>query len=397
MATADWVILGLVVIFAVGGLRQGFVSSLLSVLGFAGGALLGIRIGPPIGTLVHGADAQAGVAFVVVVACAAVGFTALAMLGRALRARMADGPSRAIDSGLGGITSGVAVVFVAWLVAAPLAQSSYPNLAGGVRDSQILRGVDRQLPGSASKIYSSMSRLLDRSEFPQVFNGLTPTRVRNVPRPDPSLVNDPDVAKARASIVKVTGAAPSCSRRLEGSGFVFAPHRVVTNAHVVAGVSVVAIRPDGSAATVLDATVVRYDPERDVAVLDVPGLSAPPLDFAAAPAGSGADAIVAGYPGDGAFWVGAARIRGVETIKGPDIYADQTVHREVYAVRADIRNGNSGGPLLAPDGKVYGLIFAAAADRPDTGFALTYNEIKTDLSGVENVSGAVDTGACVSE
>lgn len=394
MSVVDGIVLGLVVLFAIGGLRQGFVASVLSLAGLVGGALLGIQVGPRAARHGDGAHAQAAIAVVVVIVCAGVGLSAMSILGAALRRRLTSRPSRAVDSVLGALTSAFAVVIAGWLVAAPLASSSFPRIVAGVRDSEILRGVDRQLPGSARSVYDSMTELLDRNDFPDVLGGLTPTRVHDVPEADPSLVDDPTVTDVAPSIVKIVGDATSCSRRIEGSGFVIAPHRVITNAHVVAGVDGPHVRTVD--ATEHDATVVLYDSRRDVAVLDVPDLDADPLNFATSPASSGDDAIIAGYPGDGPFFVGAARIRGSERIDGPDIYDDTTVHREVYAIRADVRNGNSGGPLLGPDGAVYGLIFAAAADRADTGFALTAAEIAPDLRSAPDRVDEVDTGSCTS-
>jgi hypothetical protein len=126
----------------------------------------------------------------------------------------------------------------------------------------------------------------------------------------------------------------------------------------------------------------------------VPGLGVRPLPFADKPAGPDDDAIVAGYPEDGPFFVGPARVRDRTQIRGPDIYDARTVTREVYSIRADVRSGNSGGPLLAPDGSVYGVIFAAAVDQPDTGFALTAAEVSGDARAGSSAAGQVSTGDC---
>ena len=192
-------------------------------------------------------------------------------------------------------------------------------------------------------------------------------------------------------MLKITGVAESCARRIEGSGFVYARDRVMTNAHVVAGVDRPRVQVGSEQRA---ATVVLYDPRRDVAVLRVPGLGLRPLPFADRPAESGDDAIVVGYPEDGPFFVGPARVRDRLEIRGPDIYDDRTVTREVYAILGDVRSGNSGGPLLAPDGSVYGVIFAAAVDQQRTGFALTAAEV----AGAARIGGTaatkVSTGDC---
>jgi S1-C subfamily serine protease len=191
--------------------------------------------------------------------------------------------------------------------------------------------------------------------------------------------------------VKVYGQAPGCSRGIEGSGFVYAPHRVMTNAHVVAGTRAVTVQVPGGAAP---ARVVLYDPRRDVAVLDVPALAARPLRFARAPVTTGTPAAVVGYPEDGPFTVRTARVRARFTISGRDIYGDGDVQREVYSVRAVVRSGNSGGPLLDDRGRVLGVVFATALDAADTGFALTAGEVSGDAAQGRSARAAVGTGAC---
>src|SRR5581483_11999760 len=155
------------------------------------------------------------------------------------------------------------------------------------------------------------------------------------------------------------------------SGFIYAAQHVLTNAHVVAGTSSLSVLQNGNQ---MPARVVVYDPERDLAVIYVPGLDGPVLSFATSRAGSGADAIVLGYPLDGPYDAQSARVRDVGLIRGPDIYNANTVTRDIYTIRGLVRSGNSGGPLINPAGKVLGVIFAAAADDPQTGFALTANE-----------------------
>ena len=88
----------------------------------------------------------------------------------------------------------------------------------------------------------------------------------------------------------------------------------------------------------LRARVVLYDPQRDVAVLYVPGLHARPLSFAG-PAQTGDNAIVAGYPLDRSFTAVAARIGGTEAARSPDIYQTTQVTREIYSIRAEVQPG----------------------------------------------------------
>ena len=195
----------------------------------------------------------------------------------------------------------------------------------------------------------------------------------------------------RPSVLKITGVAESCARRIEGSGFVYATDRIMTNAHVVAGVGKPQVEVGGKRRA---ADVVLYDPGRDVAVLRVPALGLRPLTFADRRADTDDDAIVVGYPEDGPFFVGPARVRDRMQIRGPDIYNERTVTREVYSIRGDVRSGNSGGPLVSPSGSVYGVIFAAAVDQPDTGFVLTATEVGSDARAGAAATEPVPTGDC---
>jgi S1-C subfamily serine protease len=131
-----------------------------------------------------------------------------------------------------------------------------------------------------------------------------------------------------------------------------------------------------------------------VAVLFVPGLSAPPLPFAPKPAVTNADAVVLGYPEDRGFDAETARIRSRNSIIGQDIYGSQTVQREVYAIRSLVRSGNSGGPLIDTKGRVLGIVFATARDSPDTGFVLTNAEVAADAAAGRTGTAPVSTSAC---
>lgn len=178
---------------------------------------------------------------------------------------------------------------------------------------------------------------------------------------------------------------------LEGTGFVVAPQRVMTNAHVVAGSTGVTVEVDG---TPYDATVVSFDPNHDVSLLAVPNLPSEPLTFVDQPAPSGTDAIVLGYPGGGVFTATPARIREIIELSGPDIYQTTTVNREVYTIRGTVRQGNSGGPLIDQSGRVLGVVFGAAVDDDDTGFVLTANEVSRQLAKIGD-SQPVNTETCV--
>ena len=270
-------------------------------------------------------------------------------------------------------------------------RSPYEALRRQVHGSGVIQAVDSLVPGSARQLFANFLRLVEQQGFPQVFAGLGGDTIVPASPPNPALAGSPVVAKVRPSVLKVTGAAPSCQKSIEGSSFVYSPQHVMTNAHVVAGVPNPSVEVDGEQ---LPATTVLFDPKRDVAVLYVPGLRETPLSFAPKPGSAGDSAIVLGFPENGPFTPVSARIRDRISARGADIYSQSNVTREIYGLRALVRPGNSGGPLISPTGQVYGVVFAAATDDPDTGYALTAAEVAADAQAGARATARVSTQGC---
>ena len=376
--------------FAVSGYRQGFVVGVLSVVGFLGGGLIAVQLLPYLLKHLPAGTASSIVAVIVVIVFASVGQAFTTHWGWKLRGPIDRSRIRLLDAIGGALVNIVAMLLVAWLIGSALAGTSLPTVAQQVRTSKVLSVVQRALPADAPTWFSNFTSALSRNGFPQVFNPFQNEPIADVPPPDPALVNSTAVRQAEQSIVKVVGTAPSCGKVIEGSGFVYAPQRVMTNAHVVGGVSSPTVSVEGHSYT---AKVVLYDWKRDVAVLDVPGLDEPVLSFAGT-AQDSANAIVAGFPENGPFNVQAARVRQEIDAEGPDIYHRGTVTREVYSIRSTVRQGNSGGPLLTPAGKVYGVVFAKSLDDAQTGYALTAGEVQADADQGSDAGVPVDTESC---
>ncbi|WP_034089589.1 MarP family serine protease [Streptacidiphilus albus] len=376
--------------FAVSGYRQGFVVGVLSVVGFLGGGVIAVQLLPYLLQHLPGGTTSSVVAVVVVIVFASLGQAFTTHWGWKLRGPIDRSRVRLLDAVGGALVNVVAMLLVAWLIGSALAGTSLPTVAREVRTSAVLSAVQRTLPADAPSWFSNFTSALARNGFPQVFNPFQNEPIADVPPPDPALVNSAAVVQARKSIVKVVGTAPSCGKVIEGSGFVYAPHRVMTNAHVVGGVSDPTVQLGGRT---YDATVVLYDWQRDIAVLDVPGLNAPVLEFAGG-AQDSAGAIVAGFPENGPFNVQAARVRQQLNAQGPDIYHRGTVTREVYSIRSTVRQGNSGGPLLTPGGEVYGVVFAKSLDDAQTGYALTAEEVEADANQGSTATAQVNTEGC---
>ncbi|MGW1586260.1 MarP family serine protease [Streptomyces sp. NPDC002386] len=397
MNVLDILLLAAAVWFAVVGYRQGFVVGILSVIGFLGGGLVAVYTLPVIWEAVSDtaqvSTTAAVVAVVVVIVCASVGQALTTHLGNKLRRYITWSPARALDATGGALVNVVAMLLVAWLIGSALAQTTLPTLGKEVRNSKVLLGVSEALPAQADTWFQDFTSVLAQNGFPQVFSPFSNEPIKDVEPPDPALANSAVAARAQRSIVKVTGTAQSCGKVLEGSGFVFADRRVMTNAHVVGGVDEPTVQI-GGVGRKYDAKVVLYDWKRDIAVLDVPDLDANALKFSTQDASGGDGAIVAGFPENGSYDVRAARVRGRITANGPDIYHRGTVGRDVYSLYATVRQGNSGGPLLTPDGKVYGVVFAKSLDDADTGYALTADEIQQDISRGRTANQQVGTDSC---
>ncbi|MEI6253524.1 MAG: acid resistance serine protease MarP [Mycobacteriaceae bacterium] len=393
MTSSQWLdiaIIGVALIAAISGWRSGALGSVMSFVGVVLGAIAGVMLAPHIVSHVHSPRGKLFTALFLILALVVIGEVAGVVLGRAVRGSIRSGPIRVIDSFTGVALQLVVVLFAAWLLGSPLTSSSQQNLAAAARGSKVITEVDKYAPEWLRAVPKRMSALLSTSGLPEVLQPLG-TPIQAVDPPDPSLADSLVVSKSRPSVVKIRGVATACQKVLEGTGFVIAPNRVMSNAHVVAGSDTVTVEAEGKK---FDATVVSYDPNADISILDVPDLPLQPLVFADEPAKTGTDAVVLGYPGGGDFAATPARVREIIELSGPDIYKTTTVNREVYTIRGPVRQGNSGGPMINRAGQVIGVVFGAAVDDNDTGFVLTTDEVSRQLAKIGNTA-PVPTGACV--
>ncbi|MCU1684987.1 MAG: serine protease [Amycolatopsis sp.] len=392
MNWVDVLVLLLAVLAAVSGAYQGVIIALPSLIGVVLGAVLGIKLAPLIVGLFSNPAMKVAFAVATVVFLVALGETLGVWSGRKLRQKINPDKLSGVDKTLGAIVQSAVVFVVAWLIATPLTTvSGLPGLAKAINSSVVLGGVNDAMPAAAQGFPSQLRKLLDESGFPSIVQPFEKAPSADTGPPDVALQNSQIVGQVHPSVVKIRGNATSCSRALEGSGFVVAPQRVMTNAHVVAGTDVVAVETtEGRYA----ARVVYFNPEVDIAVLAVPRLQAPPLQLAAQAAQSGDSSIVLGYPLDGPYKATPARVRSRITLRGPDIYEANTVQRDVFTVRAQIHSGNSGGPMIDPSGQVIGLVFGAAVEDPDTGFTLTADQIRSEANTARAQSAEVSTGSC---
>ncbi|MEO6090787.1 MAG: MarP family serine protease [Umezawaea sp.] len=395
MNWVDLLVLALAVFAAVSGARQGMVIALPAFIGVLVGLVLGTQLAPLVVSQFDNVVTKVVFAVGIVILLVALGETLGVYIGRMIKPQINATPLRGIDNMLGALVQGAVVFVVAWMIALPLTSvAGLPSLAKALNQSLLLKTVDDAMPPAARQLSDDLQKLFDVSGFPAAMDPFNRTPLKEVGPPNPELAANPIVQKLRPSVLKVRGRAPSCSRALEGTGFVVAPERVMTNAHVVAGTSEVTVEVGRGQ---FDATVVLYDAQTDIAILAVPDLEAAPLQFRGDEIPQGQDGIVLGYPLDGPYTASEARVRErIPMLRGPDIYDAQTVTRDVYTIRAKVRSGNSGGPLVDPQGRVMGVVFGAAVDDQETGFVLTAQEVQAEVQKASQLVRKESTQSCAS-
>ncbi len=391
------VVLALVLLaYAWSGWRQGFVAAVLGLVGLLAGAVAAVKVAPGLidgrGGIDLGTPAGTLLLIGIVLVAATLGQWLMLLLASRVRTVIGMAGLRLVDNLLGAVAVLVASVLVVWVVAGAARVSGPVGLRNAIASSTVVRTVDAVVPRSAQTLVDDLTEALDRGGFPRVFEGLGPEPIASVQAPDRALVEDAAVSRALRSVIHVRASSPRCGQTQVGSGWVLSPGVVVTNAHVVAGARTVRLSVRGTGPEVTG-RVVRFDPDRDVAVVVTSKLDAPALTRGDA-LGRGDDAVLAGFPGDDGLWVGPARVRSVLEAKGGDIYGGDGTVRQIYSLRAEVRRGASGGPMVDPEGHVVGMVFATSLDDPQTGYAMTYSELAPVVRGSSVGDPTVSTGQC---
>ena len=390
MNVLDLILVLVIVLYGMAGYWQGFVTGAAATIGLLVGGGLGIAIVPPILGDFSAGVGTALLALVLVLVCATIGQAGGTFVGTFVRERITWHPARSIDAVGGAALSVVAVLVIAWCLGYAVSGTHIPGLSNSVRSSAVLSKVDRVMPDAARDGLQSFNSLVDSNLFPRYIEPFAPESISQVRKPNEQILKRSVVQRTEPSVVKVLGEAEECSRGVEGSAFVYAPERVMTNAHVVAGVDDPTVIADNER---YEATTVVYDEDLDIAILAVDGLDARPLDFDL-DGGAGSNAVVMGYPGNGPFDARAARIRAEQALQSPNIYDEGLVRREVFSIRGLVRSGNSGGPLVSPAGDVYGVVFAASISDDNTGYVLTADQVQDDAKRAIELEDEVSTGPC---
>jgi len=385
----------------INGWRRGLVSSIFSLIGLVAGAYAGTHAAV---WVVPAMNVSASARPLVSIGCVLVGSMVGSSLGswagRRLRKRLTWSPLRLVDSVGGVATEAILLCLVLWIIGSALAVVP-GSVSREVRNSRVLQSVDNGIgqfsngaagaitTGITDQIVGRLVDLLDNAGTPRVFFALGGFSPRDLPAVDPSLTREQKIRTAAASVVRISGNALGCNATISGTGFVFGRDRIMTNAHVVAGVKQAMIEFPGHASR--RATVIYFDPRTDVAVLSVSTSGIPSLRFAGNPKRA-QSAVAVGYPGGGAMALIPARVSDVIDARGSDIYGAVSVQRQVVVLKAKVRHGDSGGPLLDAAGDVRAVVFATSVDDPNLGYALSAEQV--NAARASRNATPVATGRC---
>ncbi|RGE23725.1 MarP family serine protease [Leucobacter sp. wl10] len=392
LPVADVVIVILLLVAAGAGFRAG----LFSALGMICGLIAAAAVSPWALPLIARQIPEGGWRSVAVIGSAllllAVGAAIGSSIGSLLRRGADRMRLRPLERLLGGALGLLAAVTSVSLIGAGVASSGIPGISSAAASSSVLRIIDRFTP---DPLVAAMARLhsavLGDTVLPTVDGLIAENAVTASPDPSEVDTGDPALAAAAESVARVSGIAYGCGTVPTGTGFVAAEDRIVTNAHVVAGIETPLVELPGEPAR--DGRIVYFDPVDDLAVIAA-DVEAPALPIAdsLAPGSSGA---VQGYPYGGPFRTVPAGVLSTGTSEIADIYGGAAAPRAVYRLAAAVQPGNSGGPLLTESGAVAGVVFARDAARADIGYAMTVGELLPVLATLDANAEAVSSGPCI--
>ena len=371
------------------GLRNGFLVTLGGIAGFAAGAVAAFFAVP----LVSGFVDDSGWRLTAIVAAAVVlivlGHGAGTMIGRQIRGAVRIRPLRAVDRLVGGAANLAVSALVMSMLAFSVSSLGVPLVSQQLAESKVIRFIDGLTPTPVKATMAQLRSAVIGNGIPTLLEGLEQGQPVAVPN---ASTDTPGLNRAAESVLKIAGTAFECGQNQTGSGFVVSPGRVVTNAHVVAGVSQPVVEVPGGGA--MPGRVVYFDTRHDLAVLAVDGLPAEPLALSP-DLPNGSPAAFAGYPHGGPFLSKPATVQDITTVLVPDIYGNSPAPEEIYRLAGDVQPGNSGGPLLTTDGLVAGVIFAKATSDTEMGFAITMDDLTPVASQAPALSAAVSSGQCI--
>lgn len=385
----DVILLVMLAGYVIYGFRNGLSSTVFTIAGVVLGVIAVLFLVPLVSRLLPLPQLRLAVSIILAIGLVSAGNGLGAAVGRRIRKGLATSPLLGIDRIFGAVITGAVAALVATVVCASVAQLGVPVLSRAIAGSVVLRAISTLTPNPVETWLAQARGVLSDRGIPlltQAFGGAPPV----VPPVD---AGSAALTTAAKSVVRITGNAYACGQSQSGSGFVVATDRVMTNAHVVAGVTQPVVEASNGQAVA--SSIVYFDPSHDLAILAVPGLDVVPLALTSTLA-AGATAAIEGYPYGGPFSASGASIVSVAVSTVDDIYRTSSSDREVYTLGADVREGDSGGPVLTGDGAVAGIMFARDSKTANVGYAMTMAEIQPVAVQAVGLSNPVGTGDCIS-
>ena len=389
LTVLDIVLILALLSYLIYGLRNGFLVTVGGLAGFAAGAIAAFFAVPLVSTFVEDSGWRLTAIIAAAVVLMALGHGLGTMAGRQLRGVVRMRPLRAVDRLVGGALNLVVSALVMSMLAFSVSSLGVPVVSQQLAESKVIRFIDGLTPTPVKATMAQLRSTVIGNGIPTLIEGLDQGQAVQVPN---TSTNTPALNKAAQSVLRIAGTAYECGQNQTGSGFVVSPDRVLTNAHVVAGVSQPVVEmPDGGA---MPGQVVYFDTKRDLAVLAVDNLPTQPLPLSRDLPG-GSQAAFAGYPHGGPFQSKPAMVQDIATVLVPDIYGNNPSPEDIYRLAGDVQPGNSGGPLLTTDGQVAGVVFAKATSDAEVGFAITMNDVDPVAQQAPSLSSPVSSGQCI--
>lgn len=390
LTVLDIILLLALVFYLVSGLRNGLAVTLGGIVGFVAGAAAAFFAIPLVSGWVPDEGWRLAAVIATAVVLVLVGHAAGAALGAGVRRWFNFAPLRALDRILGGALNVLVAALVMSMLAFSIGTLGMPFLSQQIASSRVLTAIESVTP-TPVKTWAAQIRSFTLAEgLPRIFDGAAP-QAAEIPAEG---ISSEALTAASGSVLKITGTAFQCGQNQTGSGFVIAEDRVVTNAHVVAGVSEPVVQVPGGG--VRPGKVVYFDPARDLAVIAVENLGADPLRLGEE-LPTGTTAAFAGYPAGGPFRLQPAMVQNLGDVSVRSIYGTSPEILEVYTLAANVQQGNSGGPLLDIDGRVAGVIFAKTTTDQPIGYALSLAELGPIAEAAPDYVSPVSPGECISE
>ena len=409
----DVIVLVILVVLLIQGFRGGLTHSVGSILGLAVGGAAAYFLMPLITSLLPGPAWRlvliVGSAVLLLVAGRALGAAA----GRAISGRQRTGPGGISRIGGAALSLAIGALTIS-LVGGGVARLGAPIVSQAAQQSQVLRTLEQLTPDPVDTALAGLRASILAAGLGSIDEPLLESATPVNDDPDPAVPGAPSPpplpapvgtstgagttgydltspADATAAIVRISGSAYSCGMDFTGTGVVIAADRIVTNAHVVAGVEQPLIAT--AAGESLAGRVVYFDPEADLAVIATEGMTAPVLSLGQA-LDPGERAAAGGYPFGGPYVSTRVEVSSRSAARVQNIYRSAVVERDIYVLSGSLSPGQSGGPVLDAEGDLVGLLFGRAADGSATGYALTPRELAPVIAEATGRSQRVSTAGC---